>query len=126
MISKKTKGYFVKSLKAGSVLRCLPYKWDATEECVLTVTTKGHLVLWSCCFLAEVVFEMFIMYRLIEASTVRAVSPAELINLRYKAITYLLPVLFQIATLMRWDQFPIFVNSYVHFYEYVEGDPNHF
>ena len=126
MLSKKTKGYFIKSLKAGSFLRCLPYKWDAKEGRVLTVTSIGHILLWSCCFLAEVIFEMFIFYRLIEASTVKVVTSAELINLRYKAIAYVLPVLFQIATVMRWEQFPIFVNSYVRFYEYLEGNSSNY
>ena len=90
-------------------------------SCTCCYTTKGHLILWSCCLLVEVVFEILIIYRLIEASTAKVVTSAELINLRYKAFAYVLPVLFQITTVMRWEQFPILVHSYVRFYEYLEG-----
>ena len=87
------------------------------------IKQKHRLVLWGLNLVLEIIFESFIFYRLIQASTINdgSVGTAELINLQYKAIAYILPIAFQVATVLRWEQFSTFVNLYMEFYSFVQG-----
>ncbi|CAG7817439.1 unnamed protein product [Allacma fusca] len=104
--------------------RAAPLRWSATKRRVVYLDSKMHLISCVLSFCVIVLYEGFLIFRTIQAvlklETGGTVS--SVVQAAYAVCTYAIPIHFQLNTFHLWKSIPVFMNSYLDWYDMVKKD----
>ncbi|CAL8073160.1 unnamed protein product [Orchesella dallaii] len=126
MIPPKTFRAIVFTTTIAWYFGAVPFKFVTNRNGVKTIKasfTKARTVFVYSCFVVSNFYMFFIAFRAFQKVALESEQASQdfIVKMGYLILSYLMPVVLQINTLIRWEELPRVVSSYLTFFRKVKA-----